>query len=762
MQQAAPGRSRTIGLVAARLTLDDLARLPAPGMDAPSKLAFAPDGQSVTFLAAADRSNRLSLWRWDPRSGNRTELLGPVAATDEAGLRADDVLRRERSRERALGVTDYHVAELADRHVLLAPLDGRAYRSIDGARATQIPGLTELQDVRLAPDGWRLAWVRGGDLFAARLGPDGVPAEVRRLSTDAEDGVTNGLADYQAAEELGRDRGFWWSQDGRSIAYAQVDERDVPPFVIQHLGVDPSRVEQHRYPFAGGPNPTISLRVARVDDGSSRTVALPMEPGDYLARVVAQPGNGWLVAVLPREQRSLHWLRVEADGAATELWTESATPWLNLDDQTRVLDDGRILRSTEATGYRHLELRGADGTLERRLTEGPWVVTAVVAVLEARNEVLFTATRNGVLERHLYRVPLNAPRPVADPERLSVEPGWHEAVVAPDGTSWIDRWSSLVSAPRVVLVRSNGGQEVLHEPSVSATELGLRLPELITLRAADGVTELNVAVYVPDAPAAVPPPAVLWVYGGPHSQKVANSWELSVMLWRQLVAQLGGAVVVVDSRGTFNRGVAFEAALDRALGSVEVDDQLAALDQLASRGILDSNRVAITGGSYGGYMTIRALLAHPDRLRGGVAWAPVVAWEGYDAAYTERYLGSPAEAPSAYGAAGLLDSAARLERPLLIQHGMVDENVHVRHTIRFLDALNEAGLACDLQLFPGLRHAARGTATLISRDRRAIEFLARTLELPLPDGWARAATGPPGGETAAALPPDEVAGQAAS
>jgi dipeptidyl-peptidase-4 len=750
--------------VAARLTLDDLARLPAPGMDAPAKLSFAPDGGSALFLAPADESNRLSLWRWELSSGRRTELLAPIAAADEASLRAEDVLRRERTRERALGVTDYHVAERADRLTVVAPLDGRAHVSIDGTSATVVEGLSELQDVRLAPDGRQLAWIRDGDLYAAPLGATGTLGEVLRLSADAEDAVTNGLAEYQAAEELGRDRGFWWSRDGSAIAYAHVDERGVPPFVIQHLATDPPRVERHRYPFAGGPNPAVSLRIARLGDGapSSRAVALPMDPGDYLARVLALPGDGWLVAVLPRVQRSLRWLRVGTDASCTELWVESASPWLNLDDHTRALADGRFLRSTEATGYRHLELRHADGGLERSLTAGPWVVTGVVAVVEARNEVLFTATRDGVLERHLYRVPLDAPRPVTDPERLTVEPGWHEVVATHDGASWIDRQSSLVSPPRVILVRREGGQHVLHEPSVALGDLGLRAPEMTTVTAADEVTELRAALYLPDHPGAAPPPAVLWVYGGPHSQKVADSWELSITLWRQFVAQLGCAVVVVDNRGTFNRGIVFEAALDHALGSVELDDQLAALDQLAGRGVLDPSRVAITGGSYGGFMTIRALLTHPDRFRGGVAWAPVVAWDGYDAAYTERYLGSPAEAAPAYRAAGLLEAAHRLERPLLIQHGMVDENVHLRHTIRFLNALNAAGLACELQLFPGSRHAARGAATLTSRDRRSIEFLARVLDMPLPEGWARAAAAPPDGETAATLPPNEVAGQAAS
>ncbi len=712
-------------------------------MDAPTKLAFSFDGRAVTFLAATDGSNLLSLWRLDLAGGARRELLGPVAATDEATLRIDDVLRRERTRERALGVTDYHVADLTERDVVLAHFDGRPYLSFNGRPAAVIDALDDLQEVRLAPDARRIAWVRGGELFAADLTPDGALAGTRQCSNDAGDGVTNGLADYLAAEELGRHRGFWWSVDGGAIAYAHVDEREIPPFLIQHLAADPPRLETHRYSFPGATNPTVELRVVSIADGQTFTAALGMVPGDYLARVVTDPGGGWLVAILGRDQRRLRWVRVGSDGTAAELWAEVGEPWLNLDDHTRVLGDGRILRASETSGYRHLELRGADGSLERRLTDGPWVVTDIAAVDEQRDEILFVATRDSVLERHLYRVSLDAPRPVSAPDRLTAEPGWHEVVASRDGTRWIDRWSSVSSAPRVVVADRDGPIQVLHEPSASLAEIGIRAPILTTVTAADGITELQAAIYGPDAPASEPPPGVLWVYGGPHSQKVADSWELTVTLWRQLVAQLGCAVMVIDNRGTFDRGLAFEAAaVHRRLGRVELDDQVAAIDELAARGLVDPARIAITGDSYGGFMTIRAMLCRPERFRAGVAWAPVIDWASYDSAYTERYLGTPRDNPDGYRDSGLLEHAARLAGPLLIQHGMVDENVHLRHTIRFLGALNEAGIACELQLFPGSRHAARGTATLRSRDRRAIEFLCGALGVPLPAAWTGLATDP--------------------
>ena len=267
----------------------------------------------------------------------------------------------------------------------LAPLAG-----VEGASA-----------VAVAPDGLHVSFVREGDLWATALDGGAPP---RRLTNDAEAGVFNGLAEFVAAEELDRYDGMWWSRDGRHLAFAHVDERHLPTFTIAHLGAAAPQDEEHRYPFAGGPNARVTLRIATIDGGGVVEVDLGAAEDDYLARVVPEASGSWLVAVLPRAQRSLRWLRVQPDGHATELWTEQSEPWLNVDQHTRALGDGSILRSTERTGFRHLELRAPNGELLRQLTEGDWVVTEVVHVDEARREVLFVGTADGPTERHLYAV----------------------------------------------------------------------------------------------------------------------------------------------------------------------------------------------------------------------------------------------------------------------------------------------------------------------------------------------------------------------
>jgi dipeptidyl-peptidase-4 len=451
----------------------------------------------------------------------------------------------------------------------------------------------------------------------------------------------------------------------------------------------------------------------------------------------AHPAGGWLAGVLSRDQRSLAWHRVASDASAERLWVEELDPWINVDDHTRVLPDGRILRSSERSGFRHLELRTPTGDLERVLTVGEWVVTQVVAISAARREVLFAATRDGVLERHLYAASLDAPEPVDDPIRLTTEPGWHSIVAQDDGERWIDTWSDLEHAPSVTVATRGGEVALIHASSTTAAGEQLQPPEMLELLAADGKTPLHAALYraAPRPAADGPPPAVVWVYGGPHSQYVMRSWEVTVHRLRQYLAQRGVTVVVVDNRGTFFRGLAFEAPIRRQLGRTEVADQAAVVRQLAARDELKPSRVGIVGGSYGGFMTILSMALEPELFRVGVAMAPVTDWAGYDTAYTERYLGLPAEDPEAYQRSSVLGMARAVTGDLLLIHGTSDENVHLEHSQRLVEAFRSAGRELELIKLPEQRHTTRGAALGV-REQRAVAHLLRGLGLSLPEDLA--------------------------
>jgi dipeptidyl-peptidase-4 len=721
--------------------VDDLIRPSRPGLDHPTRVEFTRDGSGVTFLAPEPGGNTRSLWRLDLASGTRTLLAAPDPGAPVASH--EEELHRQRRRETGSGITDYKRALAAD--LVVARHAGRCLASRDGLAAIDVPGIENPQAVHPDPAGRRIAWVSAGDLWSADV--DGSSA--RRLSADAEPGVFNGLDDYLAAEELDRFEGAWWSTSGAEILFARVDERQVP--LVETASADASsqakQAEVYRYPFAGGPNPRTTLHIAPVaPNGPTRDVALHLADG-YLARVVPHPLGGWLVAALPRDQRSLHWHLVEASGATHELWVEQSQPWINLDDATWVLSDGRVVRATEATGFRHLELRSPDGPQVARLTSGDWVVTDLVHVDEARGEVLFLGTADGVLERHLYTVPLNARKPVGKPKRLTTEPGWHAVTFSDEGNRWVDSWSSRARPPEVV-VRSREGQEevVLHRPSTDAERAGLVVPELTVLPAADGTTELHVALFRP--PGTVQPspgPTVVWIYGGPHSQYVKEAWELTVEPYRQALVRAGFNVVVTDNRGTAHRGLLFESTNAGAFGTVEIDDQVAVLEALAAHGEVDLEQLAISGTSYGGFMTVLAMSRRPDLFPVGVAGAPVVAWRGYDSAYTERYLGPPGDNPEGYQRSSLPGQVSGLSGRLLILHGTVDENVHPRHTAELVDALRAAGRDAVVVMLPDERH-------LLARRESRRRWLTLALDHLL--GAMRPPTAEVGG---AAMP-----GQAAS
>jgi dipeptidyl-peptidase-4 len=331
-----------------------------------------------------------------------------------------------------------------------------------------------------------------------------------------------------------------------------------------------------------------------------------------------------------------------------------------------------------------------------------------------------------VTERHIYRVSLDD----GEIERLTSGPGWHSGVLSPDGKWLIETHQSREQAPIVKLLATDGASATVLFANEGATAeaLGLALPELITLPAEDG-TELHAMVY---APSNVEPghrrPVVVSVYGGPHVQRVADDWASTVDLRAQYLSQQGFAVLKVDNRGGFNRGLAFEGALHRNMGSVEVRDQVAAVRWLASnRDFADAGRVGIYGWSYGGYMTLMCMAKAPELFKVGVSGAPVTDWDGYDTAYTERYMGTPRENPDGYRDSSVLTHAGQIEGKLLVVHGMIDENVHFRHTARLLVALASAGKACELLIYPEERHMPRDAKGLEDQERKVLGFLTANL-----------------------------------
>jgi len=702
-------------------------------MAIPGNTQYSSDSRFITYLFSARGDLSRDLWRLDLASGAREHWLSPPGeALTEANVSREEALRRERLRRRETGITDYIWAEKTN--VMLLPLSGELYRWTDG-KVVRLTGGGVI-DPTITPDGRRVFFVRDGDVWTIdELGE-------RRL-TSHPPGTTNGLAEYVAQEDLGRLSGYWPSPSGEWVAFEQLDESHIPVYPIVHQATANVEVEEHRYPFAGADNARVKLGLTSVDDGKQRWLDLPDEDG-YLARVDWHKDGRLFVQWLARSQQRLALLAYDARGTRTTLLVEETIPWVNLHHDLRVVDEtGEFTWSSERTGYRHLYLYAADGRLIRQLTQGDWPAEATVALDSKGRKLYFVGRQESPVERHLFFVSLDG----GEPERLTPERGVHGAVVAPDFSSFVDVWDSRERPPSVTVRAMNGDiRHVIAEPG--EIDLDLSPPELHRFRTADGV-ELHAAVYFP-SPAggggAGPPahasrasvrserlrrsgaaPVIVSVYGGPGAQMVNDSWTQTVDLRAQMLAEHGFVVLKVDNRGSARRGLQFEAPIARKFGDIEVRDQTEALRWLTSLVNVDLSRVGIYGWSYGGYMTLMALMTAPDVFKAGISGAPVTFWEGYETAYTEKYMGTPQDNPEGYRRSSALTYVDQLRGKLLLVHGMLDENVHFRHTARVMQALIDAGKPFETLLYPNERHTPRSEHDRADMERRLLEFFQRTL-----------------------------------
>ena len=718
-----------------QLTPELVARYPRPGMAIPGRLRYTPDAKFITYLFSERGDLVRDLWRLELASG-RTEhwLSAPGEAVTEENISLEEALRRERLRLRETGITEYFWAEKAN--VMLLPLRGELYRWTEGA-VTRLTGGGVI-DPKITDDGRRVFFVRDGDVWTIESDGD------RRLTTHPP-GTTNGLAEFVAQEELDRLSGYWPSPKGDLVAFEQVDESHIPIYPIVHQAKEPLQIEEHRYPFAGAENARVKLGVVSVASGETTFIDLGGDEG-YVARVDWHPDGRLLVQWLSRD-----WTRLELRafslpppvGARTIL-VENLEPWINLHHDLRIVEaTGEFTWSSERSGFRHLYLYAADGKLIRQLTSGDWPAEATVALDEKGRQLYFVGWRTSPLERRLFGVSLDG----GEPEELTPEPGMHGVLLAPDFSSFVDVWDNREHPPSITVRSMTGApQQVLHEST--RVDLDLQAPELHSFRTRDGV-ELHAAVYRPtgrnsphphagSGSLSPPPragegqgggkaPVIVEVYGGPGPQMVNDSWAQTVDLRAQWLAQHGFVVLKVDNRGSARRGLAFEAPINRRMGQIEVQDQVDGVRWLGTLGFADIGRVGITGWSYGGFMTLMALFTAPDVFKAGIAGAPVTFYQGYDTAYTEKYMGTPADNPEGYRLGSPLTYADQLGAPLLVVHGMVDENVHFRHTARLMQALIDAGKPFESLIYPNERHMPRSEKDRVDMERCLLEFFQRNL-----------------------------------
>ncbi len=678
----------------------------------PRGFVLSPDGARVAFIRSAHgRDPRGSLWVAEPDgTGGLSErcVVDALATGDDgAELPADERARRERMRETATGITAFST----DAAVTQATF------SIDGilmivalddpdALPRELPSPGGVIDPRLSPDGRVVAFVSARSVFAVPADGSAEPVCLARADDPNE---SWGLADFVAAEELERSRGLWWLADSSAVLAEQYDETDVSLHWIADPAQPESEPRPHRYPRAGGVNPTVALHALPLD-GDPVEVEWDTAAYPYLATV--QPdatGDTAVISVLSRDQSRQLILGVEPDGATQVLAERVTEPWITMqggvprrDQQGRLLE---VVADLERDTFRLMR----DG---QWLTPSGLQVTGVVSSMA--DETVISAQQDP-FDQGIYRLVDGE-----SPDLLTPDPGIHAAVAQRDARVIVstspDRLGSTIVATLA------GGEGTIR----SMAEVPAVVPRPQWHRVTDRRLACVVLLPSDHIPGSRRLPVVMAPYGGPHHARVVHA--AGAFASDQWMADQGFAVVIVDGAGTPGRGPAFEFEVDGDLATQVLQDQV---DALAALGVLypdlDLARVGITGWSFGGYLAALAVLDRPDVFHAAVAGAPVTDWSLYDTAYTERYLGLPQENPEAYDLTSLLRRAPQLERPLLIIHGLADDNVLAAHTLQLSSELLAAGRPHSVLPLSGVTHMTPQEVVAENLLRLEVDFLRRHL-----------------------------------
>jgi dipeptidyl-peptidase 4 len=724
---------------AEKLTIDRM--FAAPDLSGASLRSpqISPDGRLVAYLRGAEHNkDRLDLWAYDiGKRHHRVLVDSSKLVPEEHSLSAEEEQRRERQRTSSLsGIVEYQFSP--DSRYLLVPLGGDLYLYDLHARQDKaVHRLTHTEsyetDAKFSPQGHYVSFIRDQNLVVYDL----ASGKEHYITHDGGGLISFGTAEFIAQEEMGRTTGYWWAPNEKQIAFTRIDESPVPEVDRIEIDADRTKVVKQRYPAAGSLNAIVQLFVTDVTpakpDSNPTAVKVDLGPSPdfYLTRVNWFPDSS-AVAVQreTRDQKTLALLRADpVTGATKELLSEHSDTWIELNDNLTFLYGPRqFIWASNRTGYQHLYLYDWNGYLIRPLTQGEWQVTGdndthgMRGVDEDRGLVYFLANAESPIERHLYSVSF------ADPsvpmQKITSDSGWHAVAMSSDTRMFLDTFSNPDQPPSLTLRTVTGAALVDLVPNritsghPYAPYLSDHLPtEFGTLSAKDGQT-LHYQLIKPRNP---DPgrryPVIVDVYGGPGVQRVRKAWpgypRGNEGFFREFLAQNGYVVFTLDNRGSGSRGVRFESAVYHRLGSVEIEDQVTGVNFLKTLPYVDPTRVGVFGWSYGGYMALMCMMQAPDVFAAGVSGAPVTDWKLYDTHYTERYMGTPQANPDIYARSSVLHYAENLTGPLLIMHGMADDNVLFAHSTTLFKKLQDLNAPFEMMTYPGgkhglLRHADMG------------------------------------------------------
>lgn len=532
------------------------------------------------------------------------------------------------------------------------------------------------------------------------------------ITSDSDKGIVNGQSVHR--NEFGITKGTFWSPSGNLLAFYRMDETMVTDYPLVDISARVAELKDIKYPMAGMKSHQVTIGI--FNRSTQQTVFLktgtPKEK--YLTNIAWSPDDKYIyLAELNRGQDTCKVARYDANSGKLDatLFVETHPKYVEPEHPVLFLknDPNSFIWQSKRDGYNHLYLYDINGKVKKQLTTGTWDVTEVLGFDAAGANLYYVSTEATPLERHIYQLNLKNGKKV----RLSKEEGVHSGLLSESGKYIIDRYTSQYNAGKADITDTKTAK-TYNIFSAKDPYKGITLPEISLgeLKANDGKTSLYYRLikplnFDPDKKY----PTIIYVYGGPHSQLVDNSWMAQARGWDIYMAEKGYVVFTLDNRGTSNRGIDFENITHRHLGVVETEDQMTGVDYLKSLPYVDADRIGVHGWSFGGFMTLNLMLRHPETFKVGVAGGPVTDWKYYEIMYGERYMDSPKENPEGYAGSSMVDRAGDLKGRLMIIHGDEDPTVVMQHSLQFLKSAIKSGTHPDFFVYPGHGH------NMIGKDR---------------------------------------------
>jgi dipeptidyl-peptidase-4 len=685
---------------------------------------WAPDGKMVTFFApnGTGKDAQTELWGLEIASGQRRLLVS--AEKLETVLPAGKATQSQATGLGRHPASQYLWAPNGEQLLFVGPHSLSWFDLKTQAARPLLQGKEAIADVKISPDGKFVSFVREHNLLVVNVA-DGKERAVTRGGTEA---MRRGELDWVYPEELDLKTAYWWSPDSTKIAFMEMDESKVTKYPLVDFASFEGEADEERYPIAGGNNPVVHVYVASVNGGKAALMDTGAETNQYIPRVAwLQDSKRVAIERLNRPQTQLDLLIANAEtGKSSMVLTEKDAYWINVSDDLYFLKDGkRFLWSSERSGYRHLYLYALDGKEQAQLTKGNWEVTGLEGVDDAKGIVYFSATEKTPIERHLYRVGLDA----AGFARITKQDRVHTIELSPEASAFVDTYSNAMTPPQQWVSKIDGSAPiVLNENKVTElAEYKLSAPEFMQVKTHDGMVLHAWIVKPTNFDATKKYPVLVYTYGGPHAQVVMNQWGGATFLWHEMMSQKGFVIFAVDNRGSAGRGHLFEEPIHFRFGAQEMSDQRDGVAWLKGQPWVDAKRIGIWGWSYGGHMTLHAMFEDTEDFKAGFAGGPVTDWHYYDTIYTERYLGLLPQNQESYQESSPIEKAGQLRGKLLIAHGTEDDNVHFANTLALVDKLVEKGKDVEVLPFPGRGHGVSDAPARIFLMNRVTQFFMENL-----------------------------------